>query len=228
MLLSGDGLLPEAALVDFELTMNKPLRLTADNGLDALCHALEAYVSRKATPFTDTLALSACRTVFGQLRRCCSDLSDRSAREALMLAAMQAGIAFSNSSVTLIHGMSRPIGARFHVPHGLSNAILLPAVTKFSVPGARGRYADAARAMGLASSSDHDSAACTKLIDGLAELCADLEVPTLSALGISRSDFASAAPQMAVQALASGSPSNNPIVPTADEIEELFVGVVYA
>ena len=141
MLCLGPGLLPTAALVDFELTVSKPRRLTADSGLDALCHALEAFVSRKANPFTDSLALTAMSTIAKHLRRAFSDASDREAREALMLASTQAGIAFSNASVTLIHGISRPIGANFHVPHGLSNAMLLPCVTEYSLPGARDRYA---------------------------------------------------------------------------------------
>jgi alcohol dehydrogenase class IV len=227
MVLSGPGLLPCIALIDYELTMSKPFRLTADSGLDALCHALEAYVSRKAMPFTDTLALAACRTVVANLRVACNEPADRAAREALMLASTQAGIAFSNASVTLIHGMSRPIGARFHVPHGLSNAILLPQVTEFSVPGAPERYADVARAIGFADSSDRDIAACTKLIDGLLRLCADLTVPTLSECGVMRADFTSAASLMAIQAIASGSPNNNPIIPSPEAIEKLY-HTVYA
>ena len=133
----GDGLMPAAAHVDYELTMQKPYRLTADSGLDALCHAMEAFVSRKAAPFTDTLALAACRTIAEHLPSACAHPDDRRAREAMMLASTQAGIAFSNASVTLIHGMSRPIGARYHVPHGMSNVMLLPAVTQFSLDGAR-------------------------------------------------------------------------------------------
>lgn len=227
MLLMGAGLLPEIALVDYELTMKKPYRLTADSGLDALCHALEAYVSRKATPFTDTLALGASRTVVHHLRSACRDPTDEPAREALMLASTQAGIAFSNASVTLIHGMSRPLGAHFHVPHGMSNAILLPRITEYSVPGAVERYAAASRAIGFADGSDADNAACNKLIDGLNVLCEDLTVPTLSKLGIARSDFVASAPRMAEQALASGSPNNNPVVPSAEAVEKLY-DAVYA
>eukprot|EP00277_Geminigera_cryophila_P043772 CAMPEP_0173089368 /NCGR_PEP_ID=MMETSP1102-20130122/25852_1 /TAXON_ID=49646 /ORGANISM="Geminigera sp., Strain Caron Lab Isolate" /LENGTH=369 /DNA_ID=CAMNT_0013973177 /DNA_START=67 /DNA_END=1175 /DNA_ORIENTATION=- len=159
MLCLGPGLLPAAALVDFELTMNKPMRLTADSGLDSLCHALEAYVSRKSNPFTDALALTAMSTISQCLRTACFQPSDRSAREQLMLASTQAGIAFSNASVTLIHGMSRPIGAHFHVPHGLSNAMLLPSITAFSLPGAPQRYAQASRAMGFADASTSDAKA---------------------------------------------------------------------
>jgi alcohol dehydrogenase class IV len=108
MLCLGPGLLPAAALVDWELTLSKPKRLTADSGLDALCHALEAYVSRKANAFTDSLALTAMNTISSHLKRAYMAPSDSAAREHLMLAATQAGIAFSNSSVTLIHGNSAP------------------------------------------------------------------------------------------------------------------------
>lgn len=222
MLIMGAGLLPEVALVDYELTLSKPYRLTADSGLDALCHALEAYVSRKANAFTDTLALAAARSVVQHLMTACREPGNRTAREGLMLAATQAGIAFSNASVTLIHGMSRPIGARFHVPHGMSNAILLPGITEYSLDGASERYATAARAIGFAGSHDSDARACAMLVDGLHELTRELSVPALSELGISRADFLAAAPVMAAQALASGSPDNNPVIPSLHECERLY------
>ena len=179
MLIMGSSLMPIAALVDFELTLTKPSRLTADTAVDALCHAMEAYVSRRRNPYSDAHALAAMRTIPRYVRLACEKPDDREAREALMLAATQAGIAFSNSSVTLIHGMSRPLGAHFHVPHGMSNAMLLPAVTAFSISGAPERYADCARAMGLvAPSTDDDVAACAALVAGLERLCVDLKVST--------------------------------------------------
>ncbi|MGB0289520.1 iron-containing alcohol dehydrogenase, partial [Aequoribacter sp.] len=141
MLWIGLALMPIAALVDYELTIEMPYRLTADTGLDTLCHALEAFVSRKANAFTDPIALDAMRSVVTFLPSACADPSNREAREAMMLAATQGGVAFANASVTLIHGMSRPIGAHYHVPHGLSNAMLLPEITAWSLPGAQVRYA---------------------------------------------------------------------------------------
>jgi alcohol dehydrogenase class IV len=136
MLLAGDSLLPSAAVVDYELTLTMPARLTADTGTDSLTHAIEAFVSRKANPFSDVLALAAMKTIWRELPTSVRDPGNLQAREAMMLAATQAGIAFSNSSVALVHGMSRPLGAHFHIPHGLSNAMLLPAVTAFSVEAA--------------------------------------------------------------------------------------------
>ncbi len=199
-----------------------PYRLTADTGIDSLCHALEAYVSRKANPFTDSIALTAMRTIHQNIRTACAEPDNRQAREAMMLAATQGGIAFANASVTLIHGMSRPIGALFHVPHGLSNAMLLPEVTAWSVEHAPARYAHCARYMGIADESQSDSAACAKLVAGLRALTADLQVPGPQAFGIARGDWFDSLELMADQALASGSPANNPRVPVAQEIVQLY------
>ncbi|MFD9813314.1 iron-containing alcohol dehydrogenase [Streptomyces sp. NPDC059080] len=225
MLCLGPAFLPLAAVIDVELTMSMPPRLTADTGLDALTHAVEAYVSRKANPFSDSLALTAITTIGRHLRRAYADGADAPAREAMMLAATQAGIAFSNSSVALVHGMSRPIGAHFRVAHGLSNAMLFPAVTAFSVHAAPGRYADCARALGAAPLSDTDAAAAGKLVDALCCLCRDLEVPTPRAYGIDQDAWARLTPLMAEQALASGSPAHNPVVPTTDQIQDLYLQI---
>ena len=222
MLCSGLGFMPVAALVDFELTLTMPYRLTADTGIDSLCHALEAYVSRKANPFTDGIALSAMSTIYRNIRTACAEPDNRVAREAMMLAATQGGIAFSNASVTLIHGMSRPIGGLFHVPHGLSNAMLLPEVTAWSVESAPERYAAAARVMGLAEDGDSDAQAVGKLTAGLRRLNADLSVPTPGEFGIDEAVWKDSLALMAQQALASGSPGNNPRVPDASEIVELY------
>ena len=222
MLWMGLGLMPVAALVDYELTLTMPYRLTADTGIDSLCHALEAYVSRRANPFTDAIALTAMKTIAENIRTACAEPDNRAAREAMMLAATQGGMAFANASVTLIHGMSRPIGAFYHVPHGLSNAMLLPEITAWSVSGAPGRYAEAARVMGLASESDGEALALEKLVAGLRQLTADLSVPGPAAWGIDESAWFASLPVMAEQALASGSPANNPRVPGADEIIDLY------
>ncbi|GAB3275030.1 iron-containing alcohol dehydrogenase [Parahaliea aestuarii] len=222
MLCMGLGLVPEAALVDFELTLSMPKRLTADTGLDSLCHALEAWVSRKANPFTDGVALSAMRIISRHIRTACSEPDNRRAREAMMLAATQGGMAFANASVTLIHGMSRPIGAHFHVPHGLSNAMLLPEVTAWSLPGNPARYAEAAKVMGMAGAGDGEDAALDKLVAGLRQLNADLEVPGPAAWGIDAGRWQALLPLMAEQALASGSPGNNPRLPEVADIVDLY------
>ncbi len=222
MLIAGGVLVPSAAVLDYELTLSMPARLTADTGTDSLTHAIEAYVSRRANAFTDGLALTAMRVIWEVLPVCVQEPGNRHAREAMMLAATQAGMAFSNASVALVHGMSRPLGAHFHVAHGLSNAMLLPAVTAFSVSAAMERYADCARAMGIAAVTDGKERAAGLLIGALYRRNAELEVPTPKDYGIAEALYFEKIPLMAEQALASGSPQNNPRVPTAEEIEAIY------
>ncbi|MEM1079067.1 MAG: iron-containing alcohol dehydrogenase [Pseudomonadota bacterium] len=218
--LSGLACVATAALIDWTFSLTKPARITADTAVDSLTHAIEAYVSRRAFPYADAFALSAMPLIAAHVRRAYHDPGDGPAREALMLAAAQAGMAFSNASVALVHGMSRPIGAHFHVAHGLSNAMLLPTVTAFSVDAAPARYATCARVMGLAADQDADATACGKLVDGLQQLNADLAVPSPSQLGHRAEDAMLSL--MAQQALGSGSPANNPRIPDASEIVELY------
>jgi alcohol dehydrogenase class IV len=222
MLIMGLACCPAAAIVDYQLTLSMPWRLTADTGLDSLTHAIEAYVSRKASPFTDGVARSAMALIARHIRSACREPDNPAAREAMMLGATQAGMAFSNASVCLVHGMSRPIGAFFHVPHGLSNAMLLPEITAFSAPAALARYGDCARAMGIAGEGEGNQAAVARLLDELRLLNHDLQVPTPKAYGIEEQRYAELLPLMASQALASGSPGNNPRVPSADEIIDLY------
>lgn len=222
MLLMGLAFQPVAALVDYQLTLKKPFRLTADTGIDSMTHAIEAYVSRKANLFTDAMALSAMHLIYRNIRTACHEPDNLTAREAMMIGATQAGIAFSNASVALVHGMSRPIGAHFHVPHGLSNAMLLPAITEFSLPAASERYADCARAMQMVDERAGDETANTALLEELQNLNDELHVPTPEAYGIDREQYMKQIPLMAKQALDSGSPGNNPRIPSTDEIVALY------
>ena len=222
MLCAGLAFLPTIAIVDYELTLSCPRRLSADTGIDALTHAIEAYVSRRANPFSDAMALSAMRLIAPNLRRACDEGDHRPAREAMMLGALQAGIAFSNASVALVHGMSRPIGARFHVAHGLSNAMLLPAVTAWSVPEATARYAACARAMDLVADDLPDEHAAAALVEMIRANNAHLDVPSPRLHGIDAAAWEDAIPLMVEQALASGSPANNPRVPDAAAIGALY------
>jgi alcohol dehydrogenase class IV len=222
MLCVGIGFMPTAALVDYSLTLTLPARTTADTGIDALTHAMEAYVSKKASLYSDSQAIAAMKLIAPNLRKSFHNGSDQKAREEMMLGATLAGVAFSNASVALVHGMSRPIGAFYHVPHGLSNAMLLPMVTEFSIPSAPERYADCARAMGVASETDSDNIANSKLMDELYAINAELKVPTPEQFGIDREHFFNNLQVMAEQALASGSPGNNPRVPSVDEIIEIY------
>jgi alcohol dehydrogenase class IV len=225
MLIAGLAALPLAALVDYELTYSVPARTTADTGIDSLTHALEAYVSKRANPYSDTMARRAMALIARNLRTAYAEPDNATAREAMMLGATLAGLAFSNSSVALVHGMSRPIGAHFHVAHGLSNAMLLPAVTAFSLPAALPRYAEAARAMGIAHEEEGDQAAAARLVEELRALNRDLVVPTPRSYGLDEAKWRALMPTMAEQALASGSPANNPRVPSKEEIMALYAEV---
>ena len=217
------NLMADVALVDYELTMTCPPQLTANVGVDTLVHAVEAYVSVKASPMTDPYALSSIRHVSENLLTAYNEPDNAKAREGMTLASLQAGIAFPNSSVCLVHGMSRPVGALYHVPHGLSNAVLFPAVTEFSIDGAPGRYATVSRAMSYATDADTDAAANEKLVAGLKKLNEDLKIPRLGDVcNVDLSAFDENVQKMAEDSIASGSPGNNPVVPTAGQIVDLY------
>jgi alcohol dehydrogenase class IV len=222
MMILDAKLMPTAAVVDYELTFSMPKPLTAHVGVDALTHGIEAYVSRKANPLTDPVALSAITKIHANLRTAWSDPGNEKARQAMSIAALQGGLAFTNSSVCLVHGMSRPLGLMFRLPHGLSNSVLLPAVTRFSWPGAKSRYAEIARAIRLAPEKSPDESACEGLVSWLDQLNADLEVPRLRDCCRDLETFRASLPKMAADALESGSPQNNPVVPAAGQIIELF------
>ncbi|MCE6991828.1 iron-containing alcohol dehydrogenase [Dyadobacter sp. CY323] len=223
MMILDRHLMPTIALIDFELTLSMPPALTAYVGVDTLTHGIEAYVSRKANRMTDPIALSCIGLVSRHLVSAWENPGDREAREGMSVAACQGGMAFTNSSVCLVHGMSRPLGALFHLAHGLSNAVLLPAVTRFSLPGSLSRYANVSRTMGLADSKDSDQNAAEKLIAGLESLNEKLKIPRLRhCLEMDEKEFWNVLDKMAKDALASGSPQNNPVVPSHDEIVKLY------
>lgn len=222
MLISSPYLIPTMALVDPLMTLKMPRGITAATGLDALTHAIEAYVSVKAQPLTDLFALQAIRLVSGNLRRAWSHPDDLEARSSVLMGAMQAGLAFANSSVALVHGMARPIGVYFHVAHGISNAVLLPTVIEYSVAGNPGRYADIAKAMGEETEGLTKMESAQRTVDAVKRLNADLQIPRLGGLGIDVAKFESVVSKMADDAIVSGSPGNNPRKATPEEIVELY------
>lgn len=208
MLLKGAVLMPDLAIDDPAFTLTAPQSVTAATGLDALCHAAEAYTSRKAQPLTDEFAISAIKKIFKYLPVCYNEGNNVKARAQMSLAALEAGVAFNNASVTIIHGMSRPIGALFHVPHGISNAMLLSECFGYVYDGAYDRFADMARAIGAANDDDDDKAAAKKFIEACEKLCKICEIPTLEKYGIDKAEFFNVMDKMADDAIASGSPAN--------------------
>lgn len=222
MLLKGKVLIPSLAIIDPQFTMTAPPKITAATGLDALCHAVEAYTSRKAQTLSDTFAMSAVKRIFQYLPIAFRDGKNEEARVQMSVAALEAGIAFNNSSVTLIHGMSRPIGALFHVAHGLSNAMLMKECLSFALEGAYDRFADLGRAIGAADGADSDETASAKFQAAVVALTEELETPTLAEFGIDKEAFFNVIEKMAYDAMDSGSPQNTQREITQADIEQMY------
>lgn len=222
MLLKGPVLMPDLAIDDPKFTVTAPPSITAATGLDALCHAAEAYTSRKAQPLTDDLAISAVQRIFKNLPIAYAEPKNIKAREEMSLAALEAGVAFNNASVTIIHGMSRPIGALFHVPHGISNAMLIEKCFKFAIDGAYSRFADLARAIKVAHRADDDRTAAEAFLKACSQLCRACEIPTLEEYGIDRGKFFEAIGKMTDDAIDSGSPANTIKNVTRKDIVKIY------
>ena len=227
MLLAGPSVMPDVAIVDPRFTLTAPPVVTANAGVDALCHALEAATSKKMQPMSYTFSISAIKRIFASLAACWHDGGDVVAREQMAIAATEAGIAFSNASVTVVHGMSRPIGALFHVPHGLSNAMIVLECLRYVVDGAYPQFAAVARDTGL-SRADDDETAARELIDAVAALLAELEIPTLREHGIDEAVFRAQIPKMAADAMASGSPGNTIKPLAAADLEAIYGRLISA
>lgn len=222
MLLKGGYLVPKIAIVDPEYTYSAPKSITAATGMDALTHAIEAYTSRKALPVTDTLAVSAVKRIMKYLPAAYKDGSDEKARYEMSVASYEAGICINNSTVTLVHGMSRPIGALFHVAHGISNAMLLTKCLAFALDGAYEKFANLGREIGAATAEDDDKTASEKFIEALNEICKICEIPTLLEYGIPKDEFFAHMEKMAHDALTSGSPGNTMKPISEQDIIEIY------
>ncbi len=222
MLIADPHLVPDAAIDDPLLTVTCSPFVTASTGLDALTHAIESYISVRATALSEVLALSAIRKIGQSLRAAFKNGDDLAARTLMHVASLEAGMSFSNASVALVHGMARPIGAYFHKAHGISNAVLLPHVMEWSIAGAPARFAEIARALGGDTTGLSDTQAAERAVAEVQDLCRALKIPGLTGLGIEPARLMALAGTMAKDALDSGSPGNNPRIPTADEIVELY------
>lgn len=222
MLLKGQVLMPDLAIIDPQFTMTAPPKITSATGLDALTHAIEAYTSRKAQSLSDTFALSAVKRIFQYLPTAFHEGSNVEAREQMAIAALEAGIAFNNASVTIVHGMSRPIGALFHVPHGLSNAMLLKECLTFALDGAYSRFADLGRAINVASDSDDDETASKKFLKAVEDICVELKTATLAEFGVDKERFFEVIDKMACDAMDSGSPQNTQKEVTEDDVKAIY------
>jgi len=178
-------LIPKVAMVDPSLMQSMPGSLAAATGMDALTHAIEAFVSQNAQPFSDALALHAIGFIGKYLRPSVANGADEEARSQMAVASTQAGIAFSNAGVGLVHAMSHPLGGHFDVPHGIANAILLPYVMDFNLIARLEKYAQVAQALGEKVEGLSLVEAAQKASEAVVRLSADIGIPRhLSEVGV--------------------------------------------
>lgn len=222
MLISNPKLIPNIAIIDPQFTISTPKHITSTTGIDALCHAIESYISKKAQPLSQTFSLSAIKRILNSLYTCYIDGSNQNARAEMALASLEAGIAFNNASVTLIHAMSRPIGALFHVNHGLSNSILLHTCLQYLEETHIADFAKIARYCQLTNETD-DTKAAHMFITRIQTLLIDLEIPTFKELAIDPNSFKSLIPKMSKDAMDSGSPSNLRCPITQEDVADLYI-----
>ena len=222
-----DSLLPDVAILDAELTVSVPPSVTADTGIDVFTHAVEALVSTAATDFSDAAAEKAIKLVRRHLMTAYHQPGDMAARQGMHNASCLAGVAFSNSGLGLNHGMAHALGARFHIPHGSANGILLPYVMSFNAgcsesltPVAK-RYAKIARLLGLEATSVRQSA--LNLIRTARRYVEQLNIPSsIQAAGVDKAEFEAEAEAMAEAALADRCTATNPRPCSKEEILQVF------
>lgn len=222
-----DSLLPDVAILDAELTVSVPPSVTADTGIDVFTHAVEALVSTAATDFSDAAAEKAIKLVRRHLMTAYHQPGDMAARQGMHNASCLAGVAFSNSGLGLNHGMAHALGARFHIPHGRANGILLPYVMSFNAgcsesltPVAK-RYAKIARLLGLEATSVRQSA--LNLIRTARRYVEQLNIPSsIQAAGVDKAEFEAEAEAMAEAALADRCTAINPRPCSKEEILQVF------
>ncbi len=225
MLIKGQRVIPDLSIIYPKFTISLPPKVTVSTGIDALCHAIEAYISKKSNPLSDIYAMDAIKKIFTYLPICFKDPSNIEAREQMSIASFEAGCAFNNSSVTLIHGMSRPIGANFHIPHGLSNAVLMYECLLFVKDCSAGKFAEISRTIGY-KMSDNDTLACQYFFDSLKNLLQTLQIPSLKDIILNQEQFLSLIDKMAQDAIDSGSPSNIVKLIEKKDIKSIYYSLI--
>ena len=183
-------LLPDAVILDPLLTLSLPPAVTASTGMDALTHAIECYCSKKGNAFSDLYALEAIRLIGRSIRRAVANGQDVAAREDMLMGAYWGGVCIATSSTTAVHALAYPLGGKYRMAHGLSNAILLPSVMAFNQVGNEKRFAAMATAMGLPTEGLSDAAAADAFVQALRQLNTDLNIPhSLQGFGIRAGDI---------------------------------------
>ena len=211
---------PDIAVVDSELAETMPPKLTAHTGLDALTHAIEAYVAGWHSDFSDPLAVKAIQMIDDDL--VASYNGDMAARGRMHIAQCLAGMAFSNALLGITHSIAHKIGAQFHLPHGLCNAICQPFVIQFNRKACESRYADIARALGLPGTTEKQLV--NVLVDKICALNDSLDIPaTLEAAGVSRELFEANLDFIAQNAVLDPCTGSNPRTTTAEDIRKILL-----
>lgn len=222
---AGIGFSPVAVIIDSEFTRTVPSRIMADTGIAGLSRAIESYVNLKANPYSDQQALAAMQLISRNIRQAFYEPENKKAREAMIFGSMLAGSAFAGTSGALIHSMSLSLAASFDIPHCMSNAMLLPTITEYSISSAPLRYATCARTMRVANQKDCDQVANDKLINQLKVLSQELKVPCISRYGVKKERFFESCQLMAQQVITSGCTENSPRNITKEEIIKLYENV---
>ncbi|MCY7040888.1 iron-containing alcohol dehydrogenase [Streptococcus sanguinis] len=223
-------ILPDVAILDADLVMSLPSNITADTGMDVLTHAIEAYVSTEATDFSDALAEKAIKLVFEYLPKAYKNGQDVEAREKMHAASTLAGMAFNTAYLGINHSLAHAAGAKFHVPHGRLNSILMPHVIQYNAgidlnnrsrqavdKAVASRYQDIAKLLGCSASSPVSGV--RQLVEAIKKLQRKLEMPTsLREYGVKADVFAQYKVEISEAALHDGCTPTNPRVPTAEEL----------
>jgi alcohol dehydrogenase len=213
-------LIPATAILDPALTLGLPPSVTAATGMDALIHAVEAYTSKNANSFTDMLALQAMSMIFANIRKVFANGRDIDARAVMLEGSFLAGLAFANAGVTAVHAFAYPIGAEFHIPHGVANSMMLAAVMEFNMSGNLPKFARMARAFGDEREGISDEQAAFSAVGALRILADDLNIPRrLSDFGVTEEDvpFLARGVMKVTRLLA-----NNPRELTLQDAEEIY------
>lgn len=220
-------ILPQMAIVDYTFTLSLPKDLTASTGVDALSHAIEAYTSTKNQPISDHYALSAIKRISHNLKAAWIDGDDEKARQEMLLGSLESGMALSNSSLTMVHGLNRPLRETFHIPHSISIALLLPECMECLIKSSPERFAKVALAMGVYRGNEiSDLLLSEKGLKKVKNLCKELKIPSLTELGVDRDIFLSYTSDMAQDALEKETPFNTFIEPTKDELIEIYENIL--
>lgn len=215
-----DYILPDVAIVAPEMTLTMPKSVTAASGIDALVHAIEAYISVNASPITDALALGAIKMIARNLPKAYANPNHIEARENMVTASLMAGMAFGNAGVGAVHALAYPLGGRYHIAHGVSNALLLPYVMEWNKISCIERFHDIAEALGENVSNLTDAEAADRAVEAMYRLC--------STVGISKGLRAFHVPEEAIPEMAEDASKierllkNNPRVFSKEEIEEIY------